>query len=353
MTDEELKEQARRYAKVVQWSEKDQCFIGRCPDFPDEVRGTDEAEVYRELCQKVEILVEAIAIGLPPDPHSPTFVPDLEVVERQATEAIRGLLTQTLDNSSSDTRSGSAARSLYRLTYRAVEALGRVAVERAKVLHPIAERKIEWPAFISEHPDFKKNNVELIKELHLNKSRAPYKFQSRNKTWSFGTPKIRLARRVNNALHVQRLALRKAPSPRGDKTTAKLPAADGLKSPASGNLSESLTQRIRKLDDLSSGTWEEWAETGWKFLCETSPQNKPELHPWVLETMTPTGKVRKTRSEVCFNNKPDAPDRVERKCPSIGRADLKESLFDGIETSTTGVSPRTRQRKKATRQSPD
>jgi predicted HicB family RNase H-like nuclease len=46
---------AARYLKIVEWSESDQCFIGRCPGlFQGGVHGDDEASVYRELCKTAE-----------------------------------------------------------------------------------------------------------------------------------------------------------------------------------------------------------------------------------------------------------------------------------------------------------
>ena len=51
-----------RYAKIVEWSEEDQCFVGSCPGLIDGgCHGTDEKAVFEELCQAVE---EAIALYL-------------------------------------------------------------------------------------------------------------------------------------------------------------------------------------------------------------------------------------------------------------------------------------------------
>lgn len=44
-----------RYLKIVEWSEEDGCYVGRCPGLMfGGVHGPDEAKVYRELCQVVE-----------------------------------------------------------------------------------------------------------------------------------------------------------------------------------------------------------------------------------------------------------------------------------------------------------
>ena len=61
MTRKQIKEQAARYAKFVEWSDEDQCFIGRCPGlFEGGVHGADEARVYAELCQAVEEWIELL-----------------------------------------------------------------------------------------------------------------------------------------------------------------------------------------------------------------------------------------------------------------------------------------------------
>ena len=53
-----MKESAR-YVKIVEWSEEDQVFIGQCPGIIGRCcHGTDEAEVYRELCQIVDEWIE-------------------------------------------------------------------------------------------------------------------------------------------------------------------------------------------------------------------------------------------------------------------------------------------------------
>src|SRR5271157_3412707 len=55
MTRKQIKKQAARYAKFVEWSDEDRCFIGRCPELAlGGVHGSDEAKVYAELCQAVE-----------------------------------------------------------------------------------------------------------------------------------------------------------------------------------------------------------------------------------------------------------------------------------------------------------
>ena len=54
-----MKESAR-YVKIVEWSEKDQCFVGSCPSlFYAGCHGDSEKEVFSRLCDIVE---ETIAL---------------------------------------------------------------------------------------------------------------------------------------------------------------------------------------------------------------------------------------------------------------------------------------------------
>ena len=61
MNAKQIKAQAARYTKFVEWSEEDQCFIGRCPEImAGGIHGPDEAKVYAELCQAVEEMLALI-----------------------------------------------------------------------------------------------------------------------------------------------------------------------------------------------------------------------------------------------------------------------------------------------------
>ena len=47
--------ESQSYLKIVEWSEEDQCFVGQCPGIVGPCcHGSDEAQVYAELCQIVE-----------------------------------------------------------------------------------------------------------------------------------------------------------------------------------------------------------------------------------------------------------------------------------------------------------
>src|SRR3989338_5991512 len=44
-----------RYLKIVEWSEKDKCYVGTCPGLMEGgVHGSNEVKVYQELCKVVD-----------------------------------------------------------------------------------------------------------------------------------------------------------------------------------------------------------------------------------------------------------------------------------------------------------
>ena len=48
-----------RYAKIVEWSEEDQCYVGSAPGLIIAgCHGEDEQAVFEELCQVVEEAIE-------------------------------------------------------------------------------------------------------------------------------------------------------------------------------------------------------------------------------------------------------------------------------------------------------
>ncbi len=53
-----MKESAK-YAKIVEWSDEDQCFVGSCPGLIyGGCHGDDEKQVFEELCSIVEEVIE-------------------------------------------------------------------------------------------------------------------------------------------------------------------------------------------------------------------------------------------------------------------------------------------------------
>jgi len=69
MKKSEHKAKAAHYLKIVEWSDEDRCFVGRCPGlFFGGIHGNDETEVYRELCQAVEEWIENLTSDRKPLP---------------------------------------------------------------------------------------------------------------------------------------------------------------------------------------------------------------------------------------------------------------------------------------------
>ena len=61
----EIRKQAARYLKLVEWSEADGCFVGVCPElFGGGTHGDDPVQVYAELSAIVEeVLQDRLAAG--------------------------------------------------------------------------------------------------------------------------------------------------------------------------------------------------------------------------------------------------------------------------------------------------
>lgn len=69
-----------RYAKIVEWSEEDQCYIGSAPGLIyGGCHGDDEKAVLDHLCQIVE---EAIEIYQKDGKPLPQPTPPLELIDR-------------------------------------------------------------------------------------------------------------------------------------------------------------------------------------------------------------------------------------------------------------------------------
>jgi predicted RNase H-like HicB family nuclease len=58
-----------RYAKLVEWSDEDQCYIGTAPGLMDGgCHGDDEMKVFEELCVIVEEVIEIYKVDGTPLP---------------------------------------------------------------------------------------------------------------------------------------------------------------------------------------------------------------------------------------------------------------------------------------------
>jgi predicted RNase H-like HicB family nuclease len=73
-----------KYVKLVEWSDRDACFIGSCPElFYGGCHGTDAKNVFAELCQIVDETIELYrqeGKPLPPPKSGREFVNVLQEV---------------------------------------------------------------------------------------------------------------------------------------------------------------------------------------------------------------------------------------------------------------------------------
>lgn len=47
-----------QYHKWIEWSEEDQTYIGKCPDLITGIHGDNPAQLYSELCEVVEDVIQ-------------------------------------------------------------------------------------------------------------------------------------------------------------------------------------------------------------------------------------------------------------------------------------------------------
>lgn len=73
-----------KYAKIVEWSEEDQCYVGSAPGLiHGGCHGTDEREVFEELCAVVEEAIELYRVdgkALPPATSGRDFANKMQSV---------------------------------------------------------------------------------------------------------------------------------------------------------------------------------------------------------------------------------------------------------------------------------
>ncbi len=67
------------YHKWVEWSEADQVYIGKCPDLITGIHGEDPVQIYRELGEVLEDVIDHFQQSGRPLPL-PTIRPMKEVI---------------------------------------------------------------------------------------------------------------------------------------------------------------------------------------------------------------------------------------------------------------------------------
>lgn len=50
-----------QYHKWIEWSEEDQTYIGKCPDLITGIHGDNPAQLYSELCEVIEDVIQHLA----------------------------------------------------------------------------------------------------------------------------------------------------------------------------------------------------------------------------------------------------------------------------------------------------
>ena len=95
----EMKRKSAQYLKIVEWSEEDDCFVGRCPELMlGGVHGKNEQKVFADLCAVIdEWIIESDKRGekLPPGMSGKQYSGkfnlrvDKQLHERLAFEALK------------------------------------------------------------------------------------------------------------------------------------------------------------------------------------------------------------------------------------------------------------------------
>jgi hypothetical protein len=205
-------------------------------------------------------------------------IPDLHVLERQVTTAIQQIARLILSDQSDGVTSGSAAWSLHRLTYLAVNVMLEIARRKPSLLRPIAETSVAWPAFISWHGDFTKGNLELMTCLGLGEKhffRFTFPTGKRGKRWSLRTPANRYAVKIIQSLFARQCTCLAIERDRRDKELMEIYKRHGFEAPRITFQSAKLTKQILALQPLGADTIDQWFDAGWNMLLEEM-QGQPE-----------------------------------------------------------------------------
>jgi predicted HicB family RNase H-like nuclease len=94
-----MRKKSAQYLKIVEWSEEDQCFVGRCPELMlGGVHGKNEQKVFAELCAVIDEWIkdaERTGVDLPPGMSGKRYSGkfnlrvDKQLHERLAIEALK------------------------------------------------------------------------------------------------------------------------------------------------------------------------------------------------------------------------------------------------------------------------
>jgi hypothetical protein len=207
----------------------------------------------------------------------------------------------------------------------------RLALAKPELIRDWAQRTVSIPGLISQNSEgTKSTNKKLVEKLRVGERfhlAVVRKGKKAGRHWNLQTPANRLAIELQSYI---------------ERNTDRLRLNDAINN-------EHIPRRwlfdAIMLKPFSRRTWKPWANIAWRVLEEISPDGHPEKHP----DLTAILKVRNARAEYDTSAFAwDAPRKI-RKSPSIAKSDLREAISDAFELLATGVSPRNRRRKEATK----
>ena len=262
--------------------------------------------------------------------QSSTRSPDLDVLERQARDAILqivGLIQK--GPASGDRSSGSAAWSLHRLTYLAVDQLGLLAGQKEGLLRPIAETSMVWPAFISPHRDFAVANKRLLETLKVG-NRSLLKIVPKNgqkKQWSLSTPATKIASVLVREIEGWRCYYRAKARDAADPALARIAAVHGLPKAWKPSPMDVFAGDFMALDNFNDLTAKAWFELGWKLILRQTGG-----HPERFSNLREMGERRRQHS-----NEIGQQDKVT---PATGDCNVRDGIRDRLQKAFRVIAPK-------------
>lgn len=222
-----------------------------------------------------------------------------------------------------------AARLLVNSLGEAVHDFEMLATTKPQLFRERARGQIAIPGLISRNTEKQADNQRLLKQLEQGED-CPFAILptgKKGRKWQFQDRANGLAVRLVNHIADARIVF----------DFHKLQAA------SAGRELPGWLHDAMKLQPFSATTWPAWAGIAWRVLAEISPEDKPELHPALHDPATKICNVRKSRKQPFPTIEGAYPVHDSR---SIAEHDIKEAFFGAFELTATGVSLRTKQRRK-------
>jgi len=129
-----------KYAKVVEWSDEDQCYVGSAPGLIyGGCHGHDERAVFSELCDIVDEVIEALKReGMLEEVGGPIYLRDL--VDQVPTPASAAHYATIVSKSALRRRLISAAADIMEMAYGATDDAETVADDAEQRIYDVARR---------------------------------------------------------------------------------------------------------------------------------------------------------------------------------------------------------------------